>query len=376
MDLLQGALCACSPPSSWRAPLNPGTGLLGHCHPPRHRTPPPPSTRPGDRPRGRVNTTCAHRGLGARARTEQADAVSRCRDGLRREGGTPAQDPGAHRGPSDGIQGALPSPQPPPRAPPTVCTPHRPAPASRLLPGHRLWPPLATCSRRTCLKAGLGPSGSCSPRPPPLSSTSRPQCRGPSIPTKPTSPRPFPACTSTLLALETPAHQGSRPRGWALTESELPSTLDSHLRPPGSRRPLPGPAQRWCSSHLKAVAGRQPSLEGQDPLQGPGTLAGPGRPQPDSAQGGTASPQQSWAPASSLPAGRRALPAQSAFQGSGARPPPSSHPGQPGFVTSQAEVTRGQCWAFHTSRCRPSLARRLPAAQSRTMSAGPRGGGM
>lgn len=227
------------------------------------------------------------------------------------------------------------------------------------------------------LKRGSDPGGSCSPHPPTLSSTSP----DPNAGTHPFSQRPPPPGPSlpapqTLLALGTPAHRGSRPPGWALTESELPSTLDSDLRRPGSGRPLPGPAQRWCSSHLKAVAGRQPSLEGQDLLQGPGTLAGPGRPRPDSAQGGTVSSQQSWAPASSLPAGRGALPAQSAFRGSGARPPPSSQPGQPGFVTSQAEVTRGQCWAFHTSRCRPSLARRLPAAQSRTMPAGPRGGGM
>ena len=38
-----------------------------------------------------------------RARTKEADAVSRCRDTLRREGDMPAQAPGAHKG----------SPQPP-----------------------------------------------------------------------------------------------------------------------------------------------------------------------------------------------------------------------------------------------------------------------
>lgn len=130
---------------------------------------------------------------------------------------------------------ALPSPQPPPRGPPTACTPHRPAPASRPLPGHGLWPPLAMCSRRTCLKAGIRP-------PDPLLHIPPPRCRDPSILTTSTSPRPFPAWTSILPALGTPAHQRSRPLGWALTESELPSTLDSRLRPPGSGRSLPGPA--------------------------------------------------------------------------------------------------------------------------------------
>ena len=69
-----------------------------------------------------------------------------------------------------------------------------------------------------------------------------PRCRDPSILTTSISPRPFPAWTSILPALGTPAHQRSRPLGWALTESELPSTLDSRLRPPGSGRSLPGPA--------------------------------------------------------------------------------------------------------------------------------------
>lgn len=219
---------------------------------------------------------------------------------------------------------ALPSPQPRPRGPPTECTPHWPALASRPLPGHGLWPPLAMCSRRTCLKAGIRP-------PDPLLHIPRPRCRDPSILTMSTSPRPFPAWTSILPALGTPAHQHSRPLGWALTESELPSTVDSRLRPPGSGGPSQGQPEVVLippqgSGGKAALPRGTGSAAGSAPRPGEGSgrglacwldLGGPGLTQ-HRARRARSSPGRQLPP---FLGGHGALPAQSAFQGSRACPP-------------------------------------------------------
>ena len=395
MDFLPGALCrpgVCtrSPPSSRRAPLNPHMGLLGHSHPPRHRTPPPPSTRPG--PRGQQNhgarkgpepTGVAVPGAG----TKQVDATSRCGDGLRRKGGVPAQAPSAHKGPSDLIEDALPSPSPRPGPHPLCALPTGWRPPATPCPVTGSGRPSLCALTGPVLKPGLDPGSSYSPHPPTRASTSP----NPDAGTHPFSqcpPPPGPCLPGPQLYLPS-EHQPTRAPRHGAAHSQSPSR-PRPLRPrPHQGCPPQAQPPRVCSAHLKAAPGRRPSLEGQDLLQGqsphpggvsggrgPNTLAGPGRPRADLAQGGMARSPQSWVPASSLLAGRGALSAQSAFQGSRACPPPSSHSGQPGFMTSQAEVTQGQCWAFHTSKCRSSLARRLPAVLMRTMPAGPRGVGM
>lgn len=195
---------------------------------------------------------------------------------------------------------ALPSPQPPPRGPPTACTPHRPAPASRPLPGHGLWPPLAMCSRRTCLKAGIRPP---TPMPGPIHSHNvhLPQAL-PCLDLNSSCSR-----NASPPALQATGLGTHRVRA-ALHPRQPPS-------PPGigAVPPRPGPRGGAHPTSRQRWEGRPPSRDrircGVSPTprrgnrQGPGTLAGPGRPWPDSAQGGTASSQWSWAPASSLPGG-------------------------------------------------------------------------
>lgn len=117
------------------------------------------------------------------------------------------------------------------------------------------------------------------------------------------SPCPWNASPPALQATGLGTH---RVRA-ALHRRQLPS-------PPGIGWPLPGPArggahptsrQRWEGSppsRDRIRCGVSPTPR-RGKRQGPGMLAGPGRPWPDSAQGGTASSKQFWAPASSLPRG-------------------------------------------------------------------------
>lgn len=268
--------------------------------------------------------------------TKQVDAASRCRDGLRCKGDVPAQAPSAHKGPSDLIQDALPSPRSRPGPHPSCALPTGRRPPATPCPVTGSGRPSLRALTGPVLKPGLDPGSSCSLHPPTLYSTSP----DPDAGTHPFSQRPPPPGPSLpgpqlYLPLE---RQPTRAPHHRAGHSEGPSR-PCPLRPlPHQSSPSQARPPRVCSAHLKAEPGRRPSLEGQDLLQGqsphPGgvsgggparwlDLGGPGLTWHRAARRDL----QSWVPASSLLAGRGALSAQSAFQGSRACPPPVPTPG-------------------------------------------------
>lgn len=375
------------PSQQQASPAEPPHGASGSLPPTQTQDAPSPSTRPGQRGqqdhgahKGPEPTGAAVPGVG----TKQVDAASRCRDGLRCKGDVPAQAPSAHKGPSDLIQDALPSPRSRPGPHPSCALPTGRRPPATPCPVTGSGRPSLRALTGPVLKPGLDPGSSCSLHPPTLYSTSP----DPDAGTHPFSQRPPPPGPSLpgpqlYLPLERqPTRAPHHRAGHSGSEPPLPPPP-----PPPSEQPLPGPAPEGVLGPPQGGAGKEAlprgtgSAAGSVPTprrgkrRGAGTLAGPGRPWADLAQGGTA--RSPVLGASFLPSGRpRGSVSPVSLPGLQGLSPASSHSGQPGFMTSQAEVTRGQCWAFHTSKCRPSLARRLPAVLTRTMPAGPRGEGM
>lgn len=163
------------PSQQQASPAEPPHGASGSLPPTQTQDAPSPSTRPGQRGqqdhgahKGPEPTGAAVPGVG----TKQVDAASRCRDGLRCKGDVPAQAPSAHKGPSDLIQDALPSPRSRPGPHPSCALPTGRRPPATPCPVTGSGRPSLRALTGPVLKPGLDPGSSCSLHPRP--STPRP----------------------------------------------------------------------------------------------------------------------------------------------------------------------------------------------------------